>query len=99
MAILCSFKANSQRCHDKTTVTEYLLPTIDQAPGQYGAIKVMGICMGAVSDFHTPAYKLLNEGMLERRQDACIGVKRIWHTQDQDLICANDHADALNIYY
>ena len=72
---------------------------IDQAPGQHAAIKVMGNCTLAVSDFHTPAYKLLDEGMLKRRQDACIGVKRIWHTQDQDLICTNDHADALNIHY
>lgn len=46
---------------------------------------------------NTPADKLLNEGMSQWRQDACVGVKRIWDTQDEDLICADDHTYALDI--
>lgn len=32
-------------------------------------------------------------------QDACVWVKGVWHTQDQDLIRTNNHAYALNIHY
>ena len=48
---------------------------------------------------NTPADKLLDKGMSQWWQYACVGVKGIWHTQNQDLICANDHAYALNVHY
>lgn len=37
--------------------------------------------------------------MSQRWQNACVGVKGIGHTQDQNLIRTNDHTNALDIHY
>ena len=44
-----------------------------------------------------PADQFLDEGVSEGRQDACVWVNRVRDTQDQYLVCTDDHSDALHI--
>lgn len=47
----------------------------------------------------TPADKLVDEGMPQCWQSACVWMQWVRYAQHQDLISTNDHAYALNIHH
>lgn len=55
--------------------------------------------MQAKGEIFTPTDKLLDERVSQCRQNACVRMQWVRHTQHQDLISTDDHAYALDIHY
>lgn len=60
---------------------------------------VQSMCSCLRSTRTLPTDKLLDKGVPERWQNACVWLEGIWHTQDQNLVRTDDHSDALDIHH